>query len=1425
MSASWRNRLWAAWRRNLLRPTTAQVMRPATAQVMRPATAQVIGVRAVAGAVRAVGDGAVAVGGNATAVVTGDRNHVIVHPPGPDLRQKWRDWDDLVGRTRPPQSPSALLDPHRAVVPFRSRADELEKLAAWCAQPGFGVELVYGPGGQGKTRLARHFTDQLSKERWNVLWLGRHVAVTDLTALSSPPGPVLVVVDYAEARQEQLLALLLAAVRSPDTTPFKVLLLARTADGWWPEFRERTRIEDLYAVPGICLPPLEQHAADRGDAYREAVEALADALPQVPGQDRDWTALAARVLARPAHRLTCPGMENALTLQMTALADLLDTAAEATHEDDDEAADAGEDRPNGSAEERLLTHERVYWRAAGEASGVRDNAKAVESALAAAFLCGAHNQQRAHALLARVPGLEHHSPATLDSLNRWIARLYPPPDRTQVWGSLHPDRLAEFFVGECLSSVSGLAERLVDGADGAQATRLLTVAARAAGHPSHRGRLDTGLTRLCVRHADTLAATTVDVAVQVERPDPLMAALHQLADAPDAHPAELLQLAALLPRPTHRLADLALRLSRRLVLLHRDLAAKDPARLPDLAARLRSQCRRLGDAGDWAEAYEVAREGLRLLRPLARQDPRTYEVQLAACLVNISVALGNLGRREAAVFPAHQAVRLYRRVGRRDGGASLPELAHALNAVSTAEGELGRLPAALAANREVIAVRRHLVDRHGDAFRPDLADALNNEAIRLLQTGRVHQALDAADAAVKLYRTLAQDRPDARRAGLAMSLGTLSSCLRGAGRHTQALRCVEESVDIRRELAHERPDAFRPDLALSLNSLAIGLDETGHHDRALAAAEEAVKLYRSLAQRDQAAYAEPLAMSLNTLACKLENVGLAPQALAAAEESVELYRPIAARNPRAHRVDLAMALNTLADELAHVGRDAEALEAAREAVGLYRAPADERGPAHLDALSTALNTFGLRLKALGRLAEALEAFDEAIDISRRTTVTPPADTALRTLATALTNKAVCLEGLRRSQDALHTVEESVNIYRGLMRKEPKTFAPLIVTALSIRHLLLVVLGRTEGLPAALRETLTVRADLVRQNPAAHRMSYAEELTLLGITLARRGSYGEAAGPLSEALPIHRDLAAEDTRHRPALVQTLLALVGALTEEGRHGEALPVAEEAAGVWGDSPPADATGRSLYVWVLYALGTQRHYHGRLEAEDILRKAADIAAELPEDVPGPSRELMRSSTLAELGRHLAQTARPDLGLPLLARAVELPLGTDAGSQFARVDQLVMYGHHLATGAADHDAALAVTRDAVRLCEQLAARDSAPTLYEHNAVWVRAHLGLRLSETGRHEEAAQATDLAVAGSRRLASADPTAHRLSLAVSLYARARADWLAGTAEKRTLKHISEALALLRALAEQTPGLVTAYLDDAERTYDRIRAGSTR
>ncbi|MGD0069891.1 MAG: ATP-binding protein, partial [Streptosporangiaceae bacterium] len=69
---------------------------------------------------------------------------------------------------------STLLRAADRVVPFIGRTAELSQLRSWRDAPGqLSVILVFGPGGQGKTRLASEFANDSAMEGWAVAQ-GRH---------------------------------------------------------------------------------------------------------------------------------------------------------------------------------------------------------------------------------------------------------------------------------------------------------------------------------------------------------------------------------------------------------------------------------------------------------------------------------------------------------------------------------------------------------------------------------------------------------------------------------------------------------------------------------------------------------------------------------------------------------------------------------------------------------------------------------------------------------------------------------------------------------------------------------------------------------------------------------------------------------------------------------------------------------------------------------------------------------------------------------------------------------------------------------------------------------------------------------------------------------------------------------------------------
>ncbi|MGV9601911.1 tetratricopeptide repeat protein [Streptosporangium sandarakinum] len=935
-------------------------------------------------------------------------------------------------------SPAALLQPHRQVVPFHGREEILTRLHAWAQRPGFGGCLVHAAGGQGKTRLARHLAGRLAGEGWAVVWLDARVPAAELGAVKDAAAPLLVVIDYAEARTDQMTALLEACARHDGASPVKVLLLARTAGSWWQTLPETSRDAELLLDGAVVLPlsVLEPDAGSRADAYRQAAAAFADALAMLPGrQDRPWARLAA-ALPDPAQR---DELGNALTLHMTALADLLDRAAPAP----DEPGTPGGDEGAEGVEDRLLVHERRYWRATATGYGLHPalSMETLTDALAAAVGWGAATGAEADALMQRVPGLADQPADRRIGVRAWIGGLYPPPAAEPPWGQLQPDRLAERFLGRRLETNADLADHLTPDASPAQATRLLTVYARAAAHPIFAHRLDEALTDLCVRHADVLAVPAIQVATQVETPQPLLAALHRLLSDPGIDAETLWRWHAQLPLASHALADWVAQLASRLADHFRHHA--------DLPALVRS-------------------------------------------LSNLSVRLAALGRREEALEPAIEAARTCRRLAKTRPEVFLPDLAVILNNLSNGLAALGRPEEALEVIDEAVTIRRRLAGARPEVFLPDLAMSLTNLSIRLADLGRREEALEAGAEAVQIYRRPAGARPDAFLFDLSASLNNLSNRLADLGRREEALEMIAEAVTVRRRLAGARPDAFLPDLAGSLNNLSNQLAELGRHEEALERVTEAARIYRRLAGARPDAFLPGLAMSLNNLSNRLAELGRREEALGVIAEAVIIHHHLAEAHPDAFLPDLAGSLNNFSNRLADLGRREEALEAITEAVAIRRRLAGARPEAFLPGLATSLSDFSNQLSDLGRHEEALERVTEAVRIYHRLAETRPG-VFLPGLAMSLNNLSNRLVDLGRREEALGVIAGSVAIHHHLAETYPGGFLPRLAMSLNNLSNRLADLGRREEALGVIAEAVTIYHHLAETYPSVYREDLEQSL--------------------------------------------------------------------------------------------------------------------------------------------------------------------------------------------------------------------------------------------------------------------------------------------------------------------------------------------
>jgi hypothetical protein len=151
-------------------------------------------------------------------------------------------------------TPSALLQARYEIVPYVDATGLLADMLAWCRGEGEYAErprasagrLLHGPGGLGKTRAMIEAARLLRAEGWlagfypplepgapDAQRQHRARAIEQVVFSGEEPG-VLMVMDYAEGRSEDVIALARLVSRRPreGVRPFRLVLLSR-GDAWW----------------------------------------------------------------------------------------------------------------------------------------------------------------------------------------------------------------------------------------------------------------------------------------------------------------------------------------------------------------------------------------------------------------------------------------------------------------------------------------------------------------------------------------------------------------------------------------------------------------------------------------------------------------------------------------------------------------------------------------------------------------------------------------------------------------------------------------------------------------------------------------------------------------------------------------------------------------------------------------------------------------------------------------------------------------------------------------------------------------------------------------------------------------------------------------------------------------------------------------
>ena len=327
--------------------------------------------------------------------------------------------------------PSLLLRAAFGVVPFRGRHRELRELHSWCATDApIGLTLWTALGGTGKSRLAAELCQRVATETgWVAGFLRPKTRGDQLRVVTTAVSPLLLVVDYAETRADQVAELLefFTEVES-SRAPVRLIFIARGAGDWWktlPHHLRDPRAEAVVLGAEVRnLEPSEVGASTREESFWEAARAFAPYTSKTPLERVHKPDLSLAVYSR------------FLFVQLAAL--------NALEGDRDEPADL---------RTAVLEREARVWEDTWRAYGLPLLGEQVRRrAIAVATLTPSLDVAEGVAALSALPELASDSTLRL-RVAAWLRELYPGPG---YLNPLEPDLLGEALVAQVLGDLPTL---------------------------------------------------------------------------------------------------------------------------------------------------------------------------------------------------------------------------------------------------------------------------------------------------------------------------------------------------------------------------------------------------------------------------------------------------------------------------------------------------------------------------------------------------------------------------------------------------------------------------------------------------------------------------------------------------------------------------------------------------------------------------------------------------------------------------------------------------------------------------------------------------------------------------------------------------------------------------------------------------------
>ena len=158
---------------------------------------------------------------------------------------------------------------------------------------------------------------------------------------------------------------------------------------------------------------------------------------------------------------------------------------------------------------------------------------------------------------------------------------------------------------------------------------------------------------------------------------------------------------------------------------------------------------------------------------------------------------------------------------REDPETYEPDLAASYNNLANLYSDTQRFQESEAMYKLALAIRQRLAKANPLAYEPDLAQSYNNLAVFYKDTQRFQESEEMYKSALAIYERLAKVNPQAYEPNLATSYNNLGNLYKKSQRFQDSEAMHKSALVIRERLAKANPQAYEPDLAASYNNLAI----------------------------------------------------------------------------------------------------------------------------------------------------------------------------------------------------------------------------------------------------------------------------------------------------------------------------------------------------------------------------------------------------------------------------------------------------------------------------------------------------------------------------------------------------------------------------------------------------------------------------